>query len=634
MNSSPLSFVKMATVTAIILPTSFLSVSSYGNGTDEKLVVIGQKHQNETVEKLSSQTLDFSKQPMVTDKLTDALAGLPGIDDNGQGGLFQVFSLRGASRWRVMTQLSGMPLHTERRAGAAASFVAPYLLGSAKVIKGPASTYYGSGAMGGMVLLTPRFFDGPALGYSTTSGDQSQQLQLSWGGEHLSAGFVEQGADNGTAANGEALNSHFRQRSTSIQGQWQLNQELTLTLSNIASWGRDIGKVNNEDFIKKKATSYPEEFHWLTSVGLKSSNDWQAYLAFHDQSLQTKVERFNKRTNWVDNESTDYSLSFFRQWQLGRYQGHWGLDQQYRSGVQASERQLTLASGEHTAKSILDASQYDWAVFADLGAEIDGLIWSTGVRLNGIKQQNAGAADISDQASTYFANISYQAFGDLSLGAGISTGFRFGSLTELYFDGSTGRGYLKGNPDLSPEKSTNLELSASWSRAGHEVEFNLFHNAIKDYIESVGLDEETRIYQNLTQGKIKGLEYGYRYRASDALGVSLSGHLLDGKSDTGAPLADIPADKVQFGVDYHKDNWLAELSLKHRFGKEEVPSGEQALSSANILQASWQYRLNDQWQIKVWGTNLLDDTYLTTSDGKSTYAQERRIGIQLSWQGD
>ena len=150
MNSSPLSFVKMATVTAIILPTSFLSVSSYGNGTDEKLVVIGQKHQNETVEKLSSQTLDFSKQPMVTDKLTDALAGLPGIDDNGQGGLFQVFSLRGASRWRVMTQLSGMPLHTERRAGAAASFVAPYLLGSAKVIKGPASTYYGSGAMGGM----------------------------------------------------------------------------------------------------------------------------------------------------------------------------------------------------------------------------------------------------------------------------------------------------------------------------------------------------------------------------------------------------------------------------------------------------------------------------------------------------
>ena len=427
---------------------------------------------------------------------------------------------------------------------------------------------------------------------------------------------------------------HFQQRSTSIQGQWQFSPELRLKLSNIASWGRDIGKVNNEDFINEKATSYPEEFHWLTSIGLQSSDNWQANLAFHDQSLQTQVVRFTKRTTWVNNGSSDYSFSFFKQWQLGQYQGHWGVDQQYRRGVEAKERQLTLSSGELTEKLILDASQYDWAAFADIGSEYANTRWSIGVRLNGIKQKNARSVELSDRAVTYFANLGYQAGESLILMLGISTGFRFPSLTELYFEGATGRGELKGNPELGPEKSLNYELAVSWERNRQTFELNLFQNAIKDYIESIDLAKDTRSYQNLIQGAIKGLEYTYRYHVSSALDITLVGHLLDGKNNQGKALADIPANKVQLGLSYQRENWQANLSLKHRLDKNTVPSGEQALSSANILQASWQYQLHEEWQLKVWGTNLLNESYLSASDSKSTFVQGRRIGIQLSWQGN
>ena len=54
------------------------------------------------------------------------------VSENGQGGLFQVLSVRGVSRHRVRTLLAGVPLAAERRAGVSASFVDPRLLGGSR----------------------------------------------------------------------------------------------------------------------------------------------------------------------------------------------------------------------------------------------------------------------------------------------------------------------------------------------------------------------------------------------------------------------------------------------------------------------------------------------------------------------
>ena len=89
----------------------------------------------------------------------DAVVEIPGVSQNGQAGLFQVFSVRGVSRQRVLTMLDGVRLTSERRAGVSASFVDPLLLGELDVLRGPASTYYGSGALGGALQMLPRSFE-------------------------------------------------------------------------------------------------------------------------------------------------------------------------------------------------------------------------------------------------------------------------------------------------------------------------------------------------------------------------------------------------------------------------------------------------------------------------------------------
>lgn len=41
-------------------------------------------------------------------QLSELVATVPGVSENGQGGLFQTFSIRGVSRLRVLTLVSGM----------------------------------------------------------------------------------------------------------------------------------------------------------------------------------------------------------------------------------------------------------------------------------------------------------------------------------------------------------------------------------------------------------------------------------------------------------------------------------------------------------------------------------------------
>jgi hypothetical protein len=54
-------------------------------------------------------------------RLTELVAELPGVAENGQGGIFQTYSIRGVSRLRVLTLIAGMRIVGERRAGVSAS---------------------------------------------------------------------------------------------------------------------------------------------------------------------------------------------------------------------------------------------------------------------------------------------------------------------------------------------------------------------------------------------------------------------------------------------------------------------------------------------------------------------------------
>jgi iron complex outermembrane receptor protein len=130
---------------------------------------------------VGAEQISAEEQVSLNRTVADWIERLPGVSLNGQGGLLQSYSLRGFSRWRLRTELDGVPIITDRRAGNSAEFVPPELLDSTTVQLGPASALYGSGALGGVVSLSTLGPEGPRVQASGQTGDRQRSLALAAG---------------------------------------------------------------------------------------------------------------------------------------------------------------------------------------------------------------------------------------------------------------------------------------------------------------------------------------------------------------------------------------------------------------------------------------------------------------------
>ncbi len=562
--------------------------------------------------------------------LTELVEGVPGVAENGQGGLFQVFSIRGVSRQRVMTLVSGMRITGERRAGVATSFVDPFLMDSADVLRGPSSTYYGSGALGGVVQVFPRHFESSR--FSAGSGSSGDESHLAFGGDLAGWSFALAGRrrDNTTAADGTELNDHFTQYSASLARQWR-RDGLSWNLLALPSLGRDIGK-SSTDF-PARTTNYPRESHLLLRLGVTSDRGWSVHAFAHPNDLRTETLRVGKSFTTVDNEALDFGSDFQRELTLGtNVSGRYGFDYFGRRGVEARERGEDFASGAVSAARTLDGEEDELASFGSLRWSWGPAKLQAGVRFTWHRQGNRGAAQRQDTAWTGFLGLVRPLGGGVELAVNVGTGLRFASLSERFFTGTTGRGQVIGNPGLEPESSLSTDLGLRWYGNKAFLSGQVFHLAIDDYIERVDAGD-LRTFVNLTSGSLVGFELDGFCQPHERWLLTWSGHLIDGEEDgTGRPLADVPADRFQVGLSYRQGRWESRGHLQYRLPKDDPASGEKAIPRARLLSLSLAYEIREGLTLTASAENLFDEIYFNSADSKSPVAVGRSVGLGLLWE--
>ena len=146
-----------------------------------------------------NQPLDPRSANVPVANLADLLQNEPGLAYAGQGGLLQTVSIRGISGQRVANFYGDVPIHSERRAGTSSSFIDPLMLQSAAIIRGPASVYYGSGAVAGVLQLQPARPAGAEAQLQWGSeGDENLQY-LGYGNQDVALAFSRRAADDSEA---------------------------------------------------------------------------------------------------------------------------------------------------------------------------------------------------------------------------------------------------------------------------------------------------------------------------------------------------------------------------------------------------------------------------------------------------
>ncbi len=565
--------------------------------------------------------------------LTEFVAETPGVAENGQGGIFQTYSVRGVSRLRVMTLVSGMRIVSERRAGVSASFIDPLLIGTADIVRGPSSTYYGSGALGGVVQLFPEVDQGWTVrtGFDTR-GDEVHQL-VGWADEDWSFGVAHRDAGNSETPAGDELNSGFQQTSATLGRSWERGR-LDYEVLAIGSTGTDIQK-SNIDF-PDRTTTYPDEAHGLVRFRVRSEAGWEFSAYAHPNELETQVSRSDGRVDSVENDAFDLGFNWLKRVKPSDSTSvRFGVDYFGRRSVDAREtnrrivdgalavtgRQQTLSGGEEDEAGLYGALEWNVGKVTVLA----------GGRFAYQQQGNDGASDTDDSALTGFAGVVAPLGGGFEAVANAGTGLRFPALSERYFTGTTGRGFVTGNPGLDPERSLNVDLGLRWYGQKLFLSGYVFRNDIDDYIERIEVIPGELTFVNLTAGTLEGFELEGFYQLNSSFGLGFGGHSIEGRDEAGTPLADVPADSVFLSGRWQRGSWRWDGRLEARSRKSDPGSGEQSIPSVQLLSSSVSYEFDSGLTLAIAGRNLLDEEYFNSADSDVPLAAERSFSVSLGW---
>jgi outer membrane receptor protein involved in Fe transport len=568
--------------------------------------------------------------PESSDSVVEMVQGLPGVAENGQGGRFQAYSIRGIAGQRVQSLVAGARIVTERRAGATASFIDPFLLSEVEVVRGPYSSYYGSSALGGVLNAVPARFASSSMSLGYEGEGHARRVRVGTGGDRWSLGVAYGGADDAETADGLPLFSRYQQWSASFLREFELQSGGRAEILIVPAAGRDIGKPNSR--YPARTTIYPQEDHLITRFRLSRADGWQVQVWAHPNELETLNTRSTQR-EMVDNRAFDFGLNLEREHGLAHdWIARFGFDYFGRRGVTGRQRLEVFETGDVTETATLDGWEDELAAYASLRRGFGRTHVEFGGRYIWLGQGNAGAPSTDDTAVTGFLGATVSLRGGLELVVNLGSGLRFPGLSERFFSGATGRGEVFANPGLQPERAVSTDLGLRWFGRRALLAAYLFHNEIDNYIEQVELDDGVTTFDNLTAGTIEGLELEGFYDLGDGLRLTWSGQAVTGRSDENDPLADVAADRIQAGLTWSRHGWRATGRWQHRFAKDDPGPGELAVEPAEVVSASLAYRVTGALTLTLSATNLLDETYLPSADDLAVPAQRRSVGLDLRWE--
>ncbi|KZN64313.1 hypothetical protein N473_15305 [Pseudoalteromonas luteoviolacea CPMOR-1] len=564
--------------------------------------------------------------------VADQLIALPGVSLNGQGGQFQSYAIRGFSRGRIRTEIDGIPIITDRRAGNSVSFIAPTLLNLGHVIKGPSSSLYGSQAMGGVVSLSSEMPDKTQFSGSVQSNNQGVNFAFKHQKNDLTSAFAYQHANNDNAPNGDVLNTQFERASGLVRFKTQ-HQGYTVTYSWLPSYGKHIGKSNTK-YPTEQISDYPEEIHSLAQVQLNGEENWIAKLYHHYQNWDSRTARFERYDGLSQYQGHTLGGQWLQQFNLQGLETHWGVDWLSRKGVKITSDYLVVDEfALSTLGNEMNAEEDNLALYGKTHWQWGKVNFDFGLRYDWIKQQSKQSEDATDGR----LNASFSAMLPLSeavdLGIDIGTGFRYPTLSERLFYGQTPRGLIVGNQALDPETSVGSQVSFNWHVSDKVSVYGaIYHYDLDNYIDRYETQSGYLTYQNLSSAQISGFEAELRWYASEHFEHILSYQQQSGEDNHQQRLDDLHPRELSWTMLVHFDNWSLSNAYRYTLDADEVGGSELERDAFTVWDVSVEHQLTDRQTVTVAINNLTDEAYYGSLDEDAALQPERSVKLSTSIQ--
>jgi outer membrane receptor protein involved in Fe transport len=232
-----------------------------------------------------------------------------------------------------------------------------------------------------------------------------------------------------------------------------------------------------------------------------------------------------------------------------------------------------------------------------------------------------GDHETDDGSVSGFAAATLGAPGGFSATAQVARGFRDPTLSDRYFRGPTGRGFITGNPDLVPETSLQLDLALRYSRDGLRAAFYAYRYDIEDLIERYQAEDDFFFFRNRGEARIRGLEAELQLRLPLLLWLEATAHAITGEIvEDGTGVDGIPPDTLTLRLRRDFGRAWAWLRVAAYGSLDEPGPTEERRPGYTLVDASAGARLGSRAEISLLGRNLLDEAYLVSPDSRAVLA--------------
>lgn len=497
---------------AALIASTALSIAPFGAADDEL------REETVTIYGTSNPlpVFDYPGQVTVVDRdaletlapssISDALRDVPGLDfAGGPRRTGELPTIRGLSGQNVLILLDGAR-QSFTSAHDGRFFVDPELIGTAEVVRGPASALYGSGAVGGVLAFESVDAD-DLLDDDEVWGARARIGYQSVNEESLASitAYTRQGAFDGVAsfgirqsgdielASGADLPSDDDIQTALLKGSYAVTDALTVEgswqrFSNTAiepNNGQGIAGTGNGVLDRNVEKDITTDTFRLGVNYNPEANDW-VDLGFTAYQTSSDVDEFDAtipRTTVRDIETTGVSLRNASRFSFGPAEttltigGDWYKDEQVGTDDETTDgTRGGVPNGESEFMGVF--AQVEAIVDTDIGQ----FVVIPGVRFDSFESSSSIAPDQdnSDDAVSprFAASFAPDGADWLRLFGSYAEGFRAPSINELYLDGvhfsiphpvlfnpAVGSFVLSPNnfipnPDLVPEETQTVEFGA------------------------------------------------------------------------------------------------------------------------------------------------------------------------------
>lgn len=584
-----------------------------------------------------------ARQPANLVQALENVAGVHHISD----GQTAVPAIRGLARGRTLILIDGARVTTERRVGPSATFLDPFSLESVEVSRGSGSVAYGSDAFGGVIAARTRRvapgsplrfrFEG-SLGIGTPGGNAGVEIArgLDRGGLLFQAHYRD--FDDYRSPAGTIFNSGYRDHGFLGRVEHGVGPG-TLSIGWQSDFGRDIERPRNNS--RTVRFFYPtEDSHRLTAAyttgPLAGFNRLGLHAFLGSYSIVTDQDRFPaqttpRRVERADVSARDFHVRGFAGRLAGGTKVELGVDVNGRFGLEAldivmSYDQAGRLSTSTTNVSIENARRIDAGVYATAETPLARAVTvAGGLRGDRVTTANTGGffgdRSTAHAAAAGFASVAVGPFNGLGLTAQVSRGFRDPMLSDRYYRGPTGRGFVTGNPDLAPETSLQYDVAARYTMARGRLAAYAYQYRISDLVERYETTPDTFLFRNRGRARIRGIEVEAQADLGRGLMLAIAGQVSRGTAlDDGSNLDDVAADMLSVTVRQALKRGFVQIRTAGYADDDRPGPTEQRVPGYALIDASGAWTITKQLELRVVARNLLDTAYLSSPDPRAVLA--------------